>query len=574
VEGKPITLAQFGVSLLQKDEPWAESHARKQAGRALDDFMAKNEYFGIEQQARSAGKFLQSDASAAGDASTPAGWSVKDTATVRSALKTGMAFMQSHHKGQYYPSYTAQSGEILGILKQMKDEMSAELGEAQKLEAMRSEQFTEMRRAKTEEIEAGERMEEQKEDELATTANELAEAKEDLGQTQAILDELESFLKNMKETCEKADKNWEERKSARQAEMEAVAQTIEILTADEAKDAASGTYSFIQQKSASTNKAFKAERTKAATLLRKVALKTHSPQIAMLATTVELDAFEKVKAAIDDMIVMLKKQQEDEVKKQDWCKAEFKENEMTTLKTEDRKADLEAKIAELESTIKALTEEIAKAKEEVNEAQIALQSASLNRKAENMDYQKTVADQLVVIDVLKKALTRLAKYYEGGDSLLQRSKKTLPTDDGSVAPVAQMEYKPSAGAAGVMQMLEKLGSEAKELMAESKAAENDAQRAYEETIAASNEQISDLLKTIATKTKVKAKTEKAKMQAEEDLTETVLELEGLAKYLAQLHVECDFLLHNFDTRQESRGAEIEALQQAKQILNGAQLSGL
>jgi uncharacterized coiled-coil protein SlyX len=273
------------------------------------------------------------------------------------------------------------------------------------------------------------------------------------------------------------------------------------------------------------------------------------------------------------MIVMLKKQTEDEVKKYDWCKAEFKENEMTTLKTEDRKADLEAKIAELESTIKALEADIAKATQDIEEAQVALQSASLSRKQENLDYQKVVADQTVVIDVLKKALKRMAKYYEG-ESLLQRRKSSEDPAPGSVAPVAQMEYKPSSGASGVMQMLEKLISEAKELMAESKSSENEAQKAYEETIASTNAQIVDLQKLLTIKTKAKAKATKDKIQAEEDLTATVLELEGLAKYKADLHTECDFLLHNFDTRQESRGAEVEALQQAKQILNGAQLSGL
>merc|ERR1719222_225458 len=118
-------------------------------------------------------------------------------------------------------------------------------------------------------------------------------------------------------------------------------------------------------------------RKDAASELRRVAKKIHSPQLSMLANAVELDAFTKVKKAIDDMIVMLKKQQVDEVKKNDWCKAEFKENEMTTLRTEDRKADLEAKIAELESTIKALEEDIAKAMKEIDETEIALQSASL-----------------------------------------------------------------------------------------------------------------------------------------------------------------------------------------------------
>merc|ERR1719226_110774 len=120
--------------------------------------------------------------------------------------------------------------------------------------------------------------------------------------------------------------------------MEAVAETIEILTADEAKDAASGTYSFVQRSSRTAVTQASKQRKAAAALLLKAAQKTRSPQLSMLATAVELDAFEKVKKAIDDMIVMLKKQQEDEVKKLDWCKAEFKENEMTTLKTEDRKA--------------------------------------------------------------------------------------------------------------------------------------------------------------------------------------------------------------------------------------------
>jgi len=573
----PISLLATGG----KDEPWTATHERAQVGRALEEFMSRNEYFGLESAGRTSreGKFLQhgpAALSASDRGSHPAGWTAEEAAVVHRALKAGAAFVQAHHEQSYYPSYTAQSGEIVGILKQLKDEMEADLSEAQKQEAMRSEEFEVLRKAKTAEIEAGERMEEQKEDELATTANALAEAKEDLGQEKALLSENQAFLKNMKETCAEADKNWEQRKKARQDEMEAVAETIAILTEDEAKDAAAGTYSFVQQRSsarAAEGSQAKGQRRAAAALLRRAALQTQSPELAMLATTVELDAFEKVKKAIDDMIVMLKKQTEDEVKKHDWCKAEFKENEMTTLKTEDRKADLEAKIAELESTIKALEADIAKATEDIEKAMVALQSASLGRKEENLDYQKVVADQTVVIDVLKKALNRMAKYYEG-ESLLQRRRSGEDPAPGSVAPVAQMEYKPSSGAAGVMQMLEKLVSEAKVLMAESKASENQAQKAYEETIAGTNAQIADLQRLVTTKTKAKAKATKDKIQAEEDLSATVLELEGLAKYLADLHSECDFLLHNFDTRQESRGAEVEALQQAKQILNGAQLSGL
>jgi len=572
----PLSLLSVGG----RDEPWTTAHERAQVGHALEEFMSRNEYFGLGKPERTRGEFLQHDPtalSASDRGSHPAGWTAEEAAVVHRALKAGAAFVQAHHEQSYYPSYTAQSGEIVGILKQLKDEMEADLSEAQKQEAMRSEEFEVLRKAKTAEIEAGERMEEQKEDELAKTANELAEAKEDLGQEQAILANNEAFLKNVKVTCADADKNWEERKAARQAEIVAVTETIGILTEDEAKDAAAGTYSLLQRGSARRAAAESSEvqhrRREAARALREVAAKTHSPELSMLANTVELDAFAKVKKAIDDMIVMLKKQMEDEVKKNDWCKAEFKENEMSTMKTEDLKADLTAHIAELENTIKTLEQEIAAHLKELERAQVELQGAGLSRKAENLDYQKTVADQTATIAVLKKALTRLSKYY-ASEALLQRRAGREDPAPGSVAPVAQMTYKASEGASGVMQMLEKLILEAKELMAESKSSEGEAQKAYEETIASTNAQIADLQTLVTVKSKAKAKATKDRIQAEEDLTATVLELEGLGKYKADLHAECDFLLHNFDTRQESRGAEVEALQQAKQILNGAQLSGL
>merc|ERR1719163_1653908 len=142
----------------------------------------------------------------------------------------------------------------------MKEQMEADLSEAQKTEQERAANFAEMQASKTQEIEEQEKMAEQKEDELATTSMELAEAKEDLEQTQTALSEFQEFLKNLTTTCAEADKNFEARKKSRMSEIEAVSETIEILTSDEARDAANGTYgsaaaSFLQvSKSSSTRK--------------------------------------------------------------------------------------------------------------------------------------------------------------------------------------------------------------------------------------------------------------------------------------------------------------------------------
>merc|ERR1719456_437045 len=147
----------------------------------------------------------------------------------------------------------------------------------------------------------------------------------------------------------------QQRKEARLKEIQAVSETIEILTGDEARDAMDTTFNFLQTSAAQNSD----KRRKAASVLKRVAKKTGNPELSLVATSVELDAFTKVKAMIDKMVTTLKQQQADEVKKNDWCKESLQENEMTTMKTTDLKADLEAKIGELEATIKRLSEEIA-----------------------------------------------------------------------------------------------------------------------------------------------------------------------------------------------------------------------
>merc|ERR1719235_1268976 len=139
------------------------------------------------------------------------------------------------------------------------------------------------------------------------------------------------------------------------------------------------------------------------------------------------------------MIATLKMQQSDEVKKNDWCKAEIHENEMNTDKETSTKADQEAKIGELETAIKTLSEEIEKAHLDIANLQVALQRASENRKQENLDFQKVVADQTVTAEILGKALDKLATFYD--EAAFAQVRKQTP-------PVPQMEYKKSAGATG------------------------------------------------------------------------------------------------------------------------------
>lgn len=557
------------LAIGSKEFPWASSAA--QDARSLDNFMRKNgfdeDFSGVtsstEQKPISQHGFLQQHNAEAASSSSSASSSVSDhdEMIIKRALRSASAFVQAHQGLGYVPAYTSQSGEIFGILKQLEEEMSGELSEAQKREQERAAVFVELRSAKETEIANNEKMAEQKEDEHANTRNLLAEAKEDLDVENNALDENTKFLNNLKETCDEANKNFETRKAARMEEMKAVGETIEILQADEARDAMSGTFkSFVQLQSTRDS----TSRRKAAEKLRSAAKRTHSPQLSVLATSVELDAFVKVKQAIDDMVSMLKQQQEDEVKKNDWCKAEIQDNEMSTAKSQDRKASLEAKIAELESNIKAHGENIENAKAQIAQQQLDLQRATEDRQKENVEFQRTIKDQMTTIVVLKKALDRLATFYDFSQvraSLLQTSKQT--------PPVAQAEYSANKGATGVMEMIEKLVYDSQDLMKDARKSESEAQAAYETTVADTNGSVAALQKEVVTQTKAKAQAEKDRLNTESDHSDTVKEIEGLQKYNGDLHQECDYLLKNFNLRQSSRQDEVEALQQAKQILSGA-----
>jgi septal ring factor EnvC (AmiA/AmiB activator) len=182
-----MPLSLLAVQGKHKQEPWAPEH-ESHLSHSFDEFM-RQQGFGTQHAASAppaTSRFLQDKAP---EATAQDGWSASEISTVKKAFKTASALLQQRHGQNYYPSYNAQSGEIFGVLKQLKEEMEGDLGEAQKTEALRAAAFAELRSAKTSEIESGEKMAETKEDELAQTDNDLAEAKEDLGQTQAQLGE-------------------------------------------------------------------------------------------------------------------------------------------------------------------------------------------------------------------------------------------------------------------------------------------------------------------------------------------------------------------------------------------------
>merc|ERR1711972_498725 len=130
-------------------------------------------------------------------------------------------------------------------------------------------------------------------------------------------------------------------------------------------------------------------------------------------------------------------------------------------------------------------------------------------------------------------------------------------------------YKKNAASGGVMSMMQQIIEDAKAMEAETIRSEEDAQKAYEDFVKETNASIEAKSKDIVNKSEVKAKAESDLVATKDSKEATMLELEQLSNYNAQLHQSCDFVTKNFELRQTARDEEVEALKQAKAILSGA-----
>jgi chromosome segregation ATPase len=187
-------------------------------------------------------------------------------------------------------SYAPQSGEIFGILNQMKESFETNLAETQKDEAANVAAYEDLKAAKEEEIAAGLSQIETKTDELASTDEKLAEAKEEIEDTKSALTADEEFLMMLKEKCSVTDAEWEERQKTRQEEIEACSKALSVLTSDEAHDLFTKTFNpaFVQKASKSHSE----RRNQASSVLMAAAKKLGAPQLSAIAMKVKLDAFE------------------------------------------------------------------------------------------------------------------------------------------------------------------------------------------------------------------------------------------------------------------------------------------
>jgi len=484
------------------------------------------------------------------------------------APKQGAAFLSDPSQGgaaQGSKSYNSRSGAIFGVLEGMQEQTARDLKNAQTSEAAAAKAFARLKAAKESEIAAATGQKDQKETELADLTEKLAKANEDIVALTKAKTADEEFLANLQESCAKESKNYDARVKVRSEEIVALGETLDILTADEARDLFGKTMSFMQI-SSSAMESHAANRVMKK--LAALAQKHGSWSMASLAVRVKLDGFEKIKKTMDNMLAELKKQQKEEYDKNEACKKDIDETEDNIKVATNEKEDLAEKHKAQTNDLSVLAEDIKKLKQDVSDMEVALKQAGEERKAENALYQQSMSDQRATIAILNKALARLEEFYGKAELMQVRMHRQEPGAAAPPPPPTPKAYakRPAGGVLGMIQMIVK---DAQKTEQEMETSENQAQADYVKLVAETSASIDANNEAIETKEAALSSTEGEKAETQEAQLANEEKLKELNDLLTAHHSSCDWVMKYFDLRQQSRQEEIDGIEEAKAILSGA-----
>merc|ERR1719171_3434286 len=146
--------------------------------------------------------------------------------------------------------YAPASGQIVGIMKTMHDEMTKDFAEEKAAEAAAIKAYDELMAAKTKEVNALTKAIEEKMTRVGELAVEIQTMKNDLGDTAEALAEDKKFLADLEKNCATKEAEWDEIVKTRNEELLALADTIKVLNDDDAlelfKKTLPGSASFMQ----------------------------------------------------------------------------------------------------------------------------------------------------------------------------------------------------------------------------------------------------------------------------------------------------------------------------------------
>jgi len=511
--------------------------------------------------------------------------------------RTAIAFLE---QGSGSEEFSTGAGEILGILKQMKEEMEGNLASAVSDEATAVEGFDSLKASKETEIEVATEAIETKTARSGELAVSVVQTKNALEDAEEEIVNAGKFAEQLKAQCATKEKEWAARCKARTAEIKAIGEAISILNDDDALDLFKKTASaLVQQPTLLQRSSHRASRAKTAqAMLAHIASKYNSLPVKLMLYTMKsklklktTGGMDEVIKMIDDMVVLLGKQQKEDDTAKETCEKEFDTADDEEKAAKTKLGQLDAALQEHSDSITGLMEEISVLKKGIESLDYSVAEATSQRKEEHAEYLETTQMNEAAIGLVGKAKKKLQQFYNpkaasasaASASFIQAAsfvQVRSHSDSESLFEVAPPppppetfsgEVKKNEKSAGVMGMMDDIVRDLEMDVKDAEYEEKTAAKEYGELMADSSATRASDSQAIVDKTAAKAELEGKLMETKEARAAAAEDVKLAAATISDLHGRCDFIMQNYDMRKEARANEVDSLKNAKAVLSGAKM---
>jgi len=568
--------AQLQTDMTENEATRSEAESLR--SKAKENFVAEEEDMtkAVEQM----GIAIDVLAAIGSDAPAAASSMIKMKSTVKTALAASSVFMTPKQRSSVQTfvqqaGSTSRAGEVVGILKSMRETFEANLASARAAEKAQAETFAKFMKTKKDAYDTLKKMYDDKQDTLGTNDGDLASKKTQYDEAFQQKADAEEFLAKLEAMCSEKAEEYDERKMLRSNEEAAIAQCIAILNSDAAfetfgsvKATSTGATGFLQLGSVKRTSA----RELAQELLQKAAQVRKSVRLAAVAQMLKKgNPFTIVLKEIEKMKQLIGEEGKADSDQLDWCNTEresthgdldSKTSQIETLETEI--TDLDIAINDPTTGLKVQIKETQAQLETNQENQITETKA---RNEENTAYQENAANLHEAKSLLTKAVRVLKKYYaalekraEEGASFAQREEPAPPS-------TWEGDFKGQSPKGGdAVSMLEFILGETKKELDVANKDEEDAQKAYEGSMKTLKEEQAKLERSLVDLNQELTDKEKELATKRIELSDVQADKLAIEKYIESIKPGCDFITANFDTRESNRASEIAALENASKLL--------
>jgi len=318
----------------------------------------------------------------------------------------------------------------------------------------------------------------------------------------------------------------------------------------------------------------------------------------------EVTPVQKVIQLMQGMLVRGQKEKHDEqvqfASYKQFCDDTSVQKKRAIDEANERIDGLKADIQKYTAGAAKLTKEIAGLDEDVAIWNGDIKAATRVRNIEKDDYNKMHKDYSESIDALERAIAVLKKqtgdrkqasfYQSDSESFVQvaslksltlipeKTKRMIAAflseeNDDSLAVSAPEANAYEFQSSGVVEMLSKLLDKFIEEQTTLEKEESNSKHAYEMLMQDLKAQVAQAEKDRDSKAESKAKNLQAKADASGSFKDTTTTMNEDSKYLADLTATCEQKASDFESRQQLRSEEIEAIEKAIEIISSGAVSG-